>query len=443
MGPRPGIAGVDQDSPGGPGLDALVGRDNELSVLAGLVDPPPGTSRALVVLGDAGLGKSALVAETVRRARSAGLRVLSVTARESEANLAFAGLHQLLRPVLAAADRLPRRQAQALRAALGLAEPIAADRLLTGIAVLTLLSDVSDDGPLLVVVDDVHWLDPSSLDVLAFVAHRLATERIVLVASGRGDAAPAALAALPELRLSPLPEADASRLLDRQPRPPQGRARAQVLGQAGGNPMALIALAKAIADDPAVGRRWAAEPLPLTDRLMAVIGARLASLPDETRAALLLAAVADSPDLTAAVGGGPGPDADSLVAAEELGLVTVDKSGAHFSHPLVRSAVYHSAPFTRRAAAHRALAAALRDQADRRAWHLAAAAVRWRRSLKPPPPRLGAVAVRPPRRRPSSGPPSSARAPRTGPGGWWRPLPPLFPPAPRTGFRTWPPGPWR
>jgi DNA-binding CsgD family transcriptional regulator/tetratricopeptide (TPR) repeat protein len=375
MGPRPGIAGVDQDSPGGPGLDALVGRDNELSVLAGLVDPPPGTSRALVVLGDAGLGKSALVAETVRRARSAGLRVLSVTARESEANLAFAGLHQLLRPVLAAADRLPRRQTEALRAALGLAEPIAADRLLTGIAVLTLLSDVSDDGPLLVVVDDVHWLDPSSLDVLAFVAHRLATERIVLVASGRGDAAPAALAALPELRLSPLPEADASRLLDRQPRPPQGRARAQVLGQAGGNPMALIALAKAIADDPAVGRRWAAEPLPLTDRLMAVIGARLASLPDETRAALLLAAVADSPDLTAAVGGGPGPDADSLVAAEELGLVTVDKSGAHFSHPLVRSAVYHSAPFTRRAAAHRALAAALRDQADRRAWHLAAAAV--------------------------------------------------------------------
>jgi DNA-binding CsgD family transcriptional regulator len=139
--------------------------------------------------------------------------------------------------------------------------------------------------------------------------------------------------------------------------------------------MALIALAKAIATDPAAGRRWAAEPLPLTDRLMAVIGAQLAALPDETRAALLLAAVADSPDLTEAVAGAPGLDADSFVAAEELGLVTVDRTGVHFSHPLIRSAVYHSAPFARRAAAHRRLAAALDDQQDRRAWHLAAATV--------------------------------------------------------------------
>jgi DNA-binding CsgD family transcriptional regulator len=148
-----------------------------------------------------------------------------------------------------------------------------------------------------------------------------------------------------------------------------------VLAQAAGNPMALIALAKAIAADPAAGRRWAAEPLPLSDRLMAVIGGQLAALPEETRAALLLAAVADSPDLTAAVGGAPGLDADSFAAAEQLGLVTVDRTGAHFSHPLIRSAVYHAAPFARRAAAHRRLAATLHDQADRRAWHLAAAAV--------------------------------------------------------------------
>jgi DNA-binding CsgD family transcriptional regulator len=376
MGARPEPAGVDQESPGDPRLDSLVGRDTELSVLVGLVDPPPATSRALVVLGDAGMGKSALLAEMARRARSAGLRVLFVAARESEANLAFSGLHQLLRPVLANADRLPQRQAQALRAALGLAAaPVAADRLLTGIAVLTLLSDLSDDRPLLVVIDDAHWLDHSSLDVLAFVGHRLETERTVLVAGSRGNAAPPGLGALPQLRLAPLTAADANRLLDQQPRPPRGRARTQVLDQSVGNPMALVALAKAIAADPAAGRRWAADPLPLTDRLMAVIGAQLTTLPEETRAALLLAAVADNPDLTAAVGGAPGLDADSFVAAEERGLVTVDKTGAHFSHPLVRSAVYHSAPFARRAAAHRTLAAALHDKADRRAWHLAAAAV--------------------------------------------------------------------
>jgi DNA-binding CsgD family transcriptional regulator len=363
-------------TPGDPEPGALVGRDAELSALVGLVDPPPTTGRALVVLGDAGMGKSVLLAELASRARSAGLRVLSVTARESEANLAFAGLHQLLLPVLAAVDRLPLRQAEALRAALGLGgQPVAPDRLLTGIAVLTLLSDVSDDRPLLVVIDDAHWLDHSSLDVLAFVGHRLETERIVLVAGSRGNAAPAGFGAFPDLRLEPLPESDANRLLDQQPRPPRGRARTQVLAQSAGNPMALVSLAKAIAADPASGRRWAAEPLPLTDRLLAVIGAQLTALPEETRAALLLAAVADSPDLTAAVGGTPGPDADSFVAAEQQGLVTVDKAGVRFAHPLIRSAVYHSAPFAQRAAAHRRLAAALHDQADRRAWHLAAAAV--------------------------------------------------------------------
>jgi DNA-binding CsgD family transcriptional regulator len=378
MGARPDTAGVDRVTPGdpGPGPGALVGRDAELSALVGLVDPPPTTGRALVVLGDAGMGKSVLLTELAGRAHSAGLRVLSATARESEANLAFAGLHQLLLPALAAVDGLPRRQAEALRAALGLsAQPVAPDRLLTGIAVLTLLSDLSNDRRLLVIVDDAHWLDRSSLDVLAFVGHRLTTERIVLVAGSRGNAAPPGFWAFPDLRLEPLPESDASRLLDQQPRPPRGRARAQVLAQSAGNPMALVALAKAIAADPAAGRRWAAEPLPLTDRLMAVIGAQLTALPEQTRAALLLAAVADSPDLTTAVGGAQGHDAESFVAAEQQGLVTVDKTGVRFAHPLIRSAVYHSAPFARRAAAHRALAAALPDQADRRAWHLAAAAV--------------------------------------------------------------------
>src|SRR6202043_1098230 len=181
--------------------------------------------------------------------------------------------------------------------------------------------------------------------------------------------------AFPGRRLDPLSAADAGRLLDGQPRPPRGRARAQVLAQAAGNPMALIELAKVIADDPAASRRWAAEPLPLTDRLSAVLTSRFAALPEQAQAALLLAAVADGPDLRVAASHGAGPDARALTPAEQLGLVKVNRTGLQFSHPLVRSAIYHSAPFAQRAAAHRQLAAALHDQPDRRAWHLAAAAL--------------------------------------------------------------------
>src|SRR6266851_4435881 len=310
-------------------------------------------------------------------ARRAGMRVLSVTGRESESRLAFAGLHQLLRPVLPAAAGLPGRQARALRGALGLsADPGAPDSLLTGVAVLTLLSDLSGRSPVLVVADDAHWLDRSSLDVLAFAGSRLDAERVVLLVGARGQAPPPGFdRGFPELHLEPLSAEDAGLLLDGQPCPPRGRARAQVLAQAAGNPMALIELAKVIAADPAASRRWAAEPLPLTDRLSAVLTSRFAALPEQAQAALLLAAVADGPDLRAAATAVSGPDARALVPAEQVGLVKVDRTGLQFSHPLVRSAIYHSAPFARRAAAHRQLAEALPDQPDRRAWHLAAAAL--------------------------------------------------------------------
>ena len=139
--------------------------------------------------------------------------------------------------------------------------------------------------------------------------------------------------------------------------------------------MALIELAKVVADDPAASRRWAAEPLPPTDRLSAVITSRYAALPEQAKAALLLAAVADGPDLAAAASHGAGPDAQALTPAEQLGLVKVDRTGLQFSPPLVRSAIYHSAPFARRAAAHRQLAKTLHDQPDRRVWHLAAGAL--------------------------------------------------------------------
>ncbi|HEV3287707.1 MAG TPA: ATP-binding protein, partial [Streptosporangiaceae bacterium] len=355
----------------------IIGRDAGLARLRGLVDPVPQASQVLLVTGEAGMGKTVLLADAADRAQSAGMRVLPVTGRESESRLAFAGLHQLLRPVLPAAAGLPGRQAQALSRALGLAaDPGAPDPLLTGVAVLTLLSDLSERSPVLVIADDAHWLDRSTLDALAFAGSRLDAEQVVLLVGARGQAPPPGFdRGFPELHLEPLPAADAGLLLDRQPRPPRGRARAQVLAQAAGNPMALIELATVIADDPAASRRWAAEPLPLTDRLTAVLTSRFAALPEPARAALLLAAVADGPDLRAAASHGAGPDARALGPAEQLGLIKIDRTGLRFSHPLVRSAIYHSAPFARRAAAHRALASALPDQPDRQAWHLAAAAL--------------------------------------------------------------------
>jgi DNA-binding CsgD family transcriptional regulator len=371
--------------PGEPCPGPLVGRDVELSLLRGLVDPAPVASSVLFVVGDPGIGKTVLLADMAQRARSAGARVLAITGRESEANVAFAALHQLLRPVVDSAVALPERQRMALRGALGLAQvPVAPNQLMTGIAALTLLSALAEPSPLLVIVDDAHLLDRSSLDVLAFVGRRLDAERVVLILGGRRAAPLAAeVAGFPELRLDPLLASDARGLLDGQPHPPRGRARGQVLAQAAGNPLALIELAKVIAADAAAGRRWAVEPLPLSGKLAAVFAAPLAGLPAPTRAALLLAAIADSSGSSAgysavsgaAMGAMYGLMPDVLAPAERRGLVKVNRSGLMFSHPLVRSAIYHAAPFADRAAAHRKLADALKDQPDRRAWHLAEAAL--------------------------------------------------------------------
>jgi DNA-binding CsgD family transcriptional regulator len=354
---------------------SLVGREEELSRLRELVAPPYPESRVMLLLGGPGVGKTALLAEAAREAGSAGMRVLTAAGRESEQDLAFAGLHQLLRPVLGRVAGLPGRQAEALRGAFGLTEdPAPPDALLTGIAVLTLLSGLSDDGPLLVAADDAHWLDRASLDALAFAARRLESEQLVLLVGARGNVPPAGFEQdFPQLPLPPLSLPEAGRLLDAQPRPPRGRPREQVLAQAAGNPLALIELTRVIAADPDAGRRWAAEPLPLTGRLTAVMTARYAALPPATRAALLLAAAADSPDLTAAAV--PGLCAGVLGPAEAADLIRLGTPGPRFTHPLVRSAVYHAAPFAERAAAHLKVADALRDSPDRYAWHLAAAAL--------------------------------------------------------------------
>ncbi|GAX58277.1 helix-turn-helix transcriptional regulator [Streptomyces olivochromogenes] len=352
----------------------VIGRREELSLLRELIAPPHKESHVLLLLGDPGLGKTVLLAEAAREAEAVGMRVLATTGRESEQDLAFAGLHQLLRPVLDRVARLPTRQAEALRGAFGLSDdPAPPDALLTGIAVLTLLSELSDEQPLLVTADDAQWLDRASLDALAFAARRLESEQLVLLAGARGNVPPAGFERdLPQLLLRPLTRPDAGLLLDAQPRPPHGRLREQVLAQAVGNPLALIELARVIATDPDAGRRWTAEPLPLTGQLTALMAAQYVTLPPAARSALLLAAAADSPDATTAI---PGLSADALAPAEAAGLIRLDTPGPRFAHPLTRSAVYHAAPFAERAAAHRQVADALRDQPDRHAWHLAAAAL--------------------------------------------------------------------
>ena len=238
MGRRLGVSGLAVRDTG------LIGRDSEVSLLRGLVDPPSGESRVLVLLGDAGMGKTALLADAARQARSTGMWVLSVTGRKPEQYLAFAGLRQLLLPVLDRVADLPDRQTllEALALSTATVQP---DALLTGIAVLTVLSELAEDHPLLVIADNAQWLDRGSLDTLAFAARRLESEQLVLMLGMRGNMPPACFErGFPELLLPPLSAPDASRLLDEQPRPPRGQGREQVLAQAAGNPMALIELSR-------------------------------------------------------------------------------------------------------------------------------------------------------------------------------------------------------
>ena len=370
---RPDRPRRSQPHGGSPTQSDLIGRDAELARLRHMVDSASVSASVLVLLGEPGVGKSALLASVVSHAERTRMKVLRVAGSESEANLAFAALHQLLRPVLHRAAGLAPRQRQALLGAFGLTDESAAvDQLLISIASLTLLSDVSERSSLLVVIDDAHWVDASSLDVLAFVARRLDRERLVLIVSARGESPPRGFDSwFNQLRLDPLSIGDAHRLLDRLPHSPRGAARIQVLAHASGNPLALIELGRVIAAEPDAGRGWSAAPLPVTDRLRAAFAGQLVQVPRPTREALLLAAAADSSEIATVVA----QTDDVWLPAERMALVRLSGHGVTFSHPLVRSAAYHTATFAERAAAHRRLAALLQDKPDRRAWHLATAAI--------------------------------------------------------------------
>src|SRR5271170_8102420 len=292
----------------------LYGRDAELAALSDLLDQARhGISGTLVLRGDPGIGKTALVSHVI--AQSDGFRIIRGAGIEEESELPFAGLHLLLRPALDRVDALPGVQAEALRGALGLAKAGPPDRFLVGLAVLSLLAELAAERPLLCVVDDAQWLDRASADALLFAARRLDTESIVLLLCARTGALTAA--GLPELTLPGLSAQAATELL------PDGlpaSRRYRVLAEAAGNPLALLELPRVLAGaQPEI-------PLPLTDRLRAAFETQLTGLPEPTRTVLLVAAAEGTGDLAPILraAGLLGASLADLDPARAAGLIEVN-----------------------------------------------------------------------------------------------------------------------
>ncbi|MEU3334626.1 AAA family ATPase [Streptomyces sp. NPDC006668] len=355
----------------------MVGRETETAKIMRRVAADRSHSEVLILTGDPGAGKSVLLDFVADHARREGGRVLRAVGNESEAHLGFAGVHQMLRPVLGDLDGLPPRQHSALRTVLGLEEGTEApDGMLVGLAVLTLLSDLAEPAPLLLVVDDAQWIDRASLDVLSFVARRMDSEPVTLLVGVRAAAAlPGFDKGYERLEIGPLSSDAANRLLDQQPTPPTGRTRMRILQEAAGNPLALVELARATATQQPDGSRVEG-PLPVTERLERIFAEHAEFLPEATRHLLLLLAAADATDAPTASRGLPEADDKAWVPAERASLVRQDGTRISFRHPLIRSAIYHGASFEERRQAHLALAQLLSEEPDRRAWHLAAATTR-------------------------------------------------------------------
>jgi DNA-binding CsgD family transcriptional regulator len=360
----------------------LLGRGPEQAAIDQLLaGVRTGTSGAVVISGEAGIGKSALLDYAAGVA--ANMRVLRASGVESEAELAFGALHLLLRSWLGRIGSLPAVQAGALRAALGLAAGPAGDQLLVGLAVLTLLSDLAEEAPLLVLIDDAQWLDRASAGALLFAARRLAEEGIVMIFAARDGETSFAGTGLPELRPAGLDAAAAAALLGEHHPGLPGQLHDRVIDEAAGNPLALIELPRALPPDQPAGELpplgIAAGMLPASGRVQNAFRAQIERLPEATQILLLVAAADDmgAVEVLLSAARRLGVGAQDLEPAERARLITVTGGDVRFRHPLIRAAAYHNAPFARRLAAHDALAAAYSgpEHADRRAWHRAAAAV--------------------------------------------------------------------
>jgi DNA-binding CsgD family transcriptional regulator len=343
---------------------------------------PDAGGGALVIRGEPGIGKSALLATTTARARDRGIRVLSAVGVQSEARLPFAGLHQLLRSVLPLAERLPARQRTALLAAFGMADEAPSELFMIGLATLELISDTAASSPVLLIADDAQWLDEPSCTVLAFVARRLAVEPAAMLIGIRdGQASPFDDADLPELRLAGLSDSAARELLDSRAPGLEPVLRERLIAEAAGNPLALVELPEALRSEQlAGGAPLAASRLPLTARLERAFAVQESALPAATRSLLLVAAADDGGNLrelldAASVLEGDSMTAEAAAPAIAARLVEIRGTQLQFRHPLVRSAIYQAAGAFQRQAAHTALADVLASQPERRVWHRAAAAV--------------------------------------------------------------------
>ncbi len=358
----------------------LIGREDELRTVREIVGGAADAGGALLILGDPGIGKTALLRAATARADDAGMRVLTTTGVQTEAALPFAALHQLLRPVLAEVGKLPPPQRKALMAAFGMAEERVPGMFIVALAALNLLADLAAQRALLLVVDDAHWLDAPSAAALAFVARRLETDPIVLLAALRsGTSNTLTEAGLQRMQLTPLDAEAARALLQSRAAHVLPATRERVLAAAAGNPLALIELPLALESSSATDA-VPGEPLPLTDHLERAFAARAQGLPQATHKLLLVAAANDGDDIVEIVAagrqfGGERLGVGALAPAEVAGLIEVDSARVRFRHPLVRSAIYQAAPVAERRAVHDALASTLALQPDRRAWHRAAGVI--------------------------------------------------------------------
>jgi len=359
----------------------LIGRDGEVRALAERIDAASGSGGgALLIRGAAGIGKSSLL-EAARAHAAVRFEILTTTGIQSESQLPFAGLHQLLRPILHEVDRLPDSYGKAIRTAFGLIDQTPPSPHLIALSTLHLLGECAESKPVLLLVDDAHWLDHPTAEVLAFVARRLESDPIVLIPAIRDDfESPLLGVRIPELRLAGLSDADAASLLDARAPELAPALRSRVLREAAGNPLALVELPVALSATRDADRALSTARLPLTDRLELAFADRMSSLTPGTRS-LLHVAAADENGLLAqllrAASRLEGHDITLEAAAEAGAAGFVEINGHHlrFRHPLMRSAIHRAMRLGERQSAHAALAATLDDDPDRRAWHLAAAAV--------------------------------------------------------------------
>lgn len=356
----------------------LFGRDHELSFLDGFLAAQEAGPRALVIAGEAGIGRSTVWAEGVRLARERGWGVLSCRPGRTETALAYSALADALEPALEPVlDRLPPVQRHALEVMLLRREPAGTypDPRSIGAAALSMVRLLAADRPMMIAIDDAELLDPGTAEVFGYVLRRLHTERVALLATVRADADGTPAQALADhrisrLRLGPLDLSALGRLVRARTGVPMARPILRRLRQAsGGNPYLMLELARAASGTPAGGEPG--EPLPIPRAVAESLSQQIDPLPGPTREALLYAATLAEPTLglVRAVLRTPADQPSALVPAEEHGVITVDGGRIRFTHPLLASAIYAAAPAEHRQLAHRRLARAVTDP-ERRIWHL-------------------------------------------------------------------------